>query len=253
VTDRRRLLILGGTAESRELAALAVDAFGDRLDVVTSLLGRTDDPVPLAGQVRRGGFGGASGLAAFLREERFDLIVDATHPFATQISDHAAAAATEVALPHLVLLRPAWRPAAGDRWIEVADITAAAAQLASLGRRVWLTVGSREFSAFAALTETWFLVRRVEPPATSIGLPNVHVILGRGPFAFADERRVITEHRIDALVCRASGGASGEAKLVAAREAGLPVIMIARPPPGPAPTVETPQTALAWLHSRLNS
>jgi precorrin-6A/cobalt-precorrin-6A reductase len=253
VTERRRLLILGGTAEARELAARAVNAFGDRLDVVTSLLGRTSDPVPLAGKVRRGGFGGASGFAAFLCEEHFDLVVDATHPFATQISDHAAAAAAEAALPYLVLRRPAWRPTAGDRWIEVADTAAAAVELASLGRRVWLTVGSREFPAFSALSETWFLVRRVEPPATPIALANVHVILGRGPFALTDERRVIAEHRIDALVCRASGGDGGEAKLVAARQAGLPVVMIARPPPGPAPTVETPQAVIVWLRSRLNS
>jgi precorrin-6A/cobalt-precorrin-6A reductase len=251
--QRQRLLILGGTAEARELAALAVEEFRDQLDVTTSLAGRTADPVPVKGHIRRGGFGGASGLAAFLRDEHIDLIIDATHPFATQISRHAVTAAAEVELPHLALLRPAWCAADGDRWIEVSDAAAAAVRLSSLGHRVWLTVGSGELAAFADLPDTWFLIRRVEPPARPIELARHHLILGRGPFALADERRLIAEYRIDALVCRASGGVGSEAKLVAAREAGLPVVMIARPPQSSTLTVESPEAALEWLRARVNS
>jgi len=151
------------------------------------------------------------------------------------------------------LSRPAWRAVDGDRWIEVPDTTAAAARLASLGRRVWLTVGSGDLAPFGELPDTWFLIRRVEPPPRPIQLPNFQLILGRGPFALADERRLIADYHIDVLVCRASGGAGGEAKLAAAREAGLTVVMIARPPKGSAPTVETTAAALEWLRAQVNS
>jgi precorrin-6A/cobalt-precorrin-6A reductase len=250
---RKRLLILGGTGEARELASLAGDEFHDRLDVITSLAGRTAAPAPLKGRIRRGGFSGTAGLAAFLRDEPVDLVIDATHPFAMQISQHAVAAAAEVAVPYLSLSRPAWRAVDGDRWLAVPDAAAAAARLASMGRRVWLTVGSGDLAAFVELSDTWFLIRRVEPPSRPIQLSEFKLILGRGPFALAEERRLIADYRIDVLVCRASGGAGGEAKLTAAREASLPVVMIARPPQGSVPTVETTEAAMEWLRAQVNS
>ncbi len=252
-SHKRRLLILGGTAEARELAALAAERLGDRLHVITSLVGRTESPARLAGEVRVGGFGGAAGLVAYLRAQAIDYLVDATHPFARQISRHAVAAAEAVDIPNVALVRPSWRQSAGDRWHEVADAAGAAALLPSLTRRVWLTVGGDDLAAFANVPETWFLVRRIEPPASPPPLRDFQLILARGPFAVEDERRLIAAHRIGALVCRASGGDATEAKLVAARESGLPVIMIRRPHQVATRVVETPLAAVMWLTQLLDA
>jgi precorrin-6A/cobalt-precorrin-6A reductase len=250
---RRRLLILGGTGEARELAALVDAELGARVEVTTSLAGRTESPAALEGAVRRGGFGGVTGLRTYLQEQRIDYVIDATHPFAVQISAHLAEAAQATKIPRLMLLRPPWSAGAGDRWIAVTDARAAAAIVPTLGRRVWLTVGAGDIAAFASLDATWFLVRRVDPPPASLPLREHVLILARGPFAVADERRLMSEHRIDVLVCRASGGAATEAKLIAAREAGLPVVMIRRPPKPPGEAVETPAAAVAWLTQRLDA
>lgn len=245
----KRLLILGGTTEARALAERALAEFGAHLHVVTSLAGRTSEPAPVAGDVRRGGFGGAEGLAAHLRDAGFDLLIDATHPFAVQISRHAAQAAAKTGIPRLVLARPPWKPQPGDRWIGVDDARAAAAALKPEHRRVWLTVGAGDLRAFAGRHATWFLVRRVEPPTEPVPLSSYELILGRGPFDIVGERRVLSEHRIDALVCRASGGTATEAKLTAARELGLPVLMIRRPPIPDGPIAWSVDEALDWLRA----
>jgi len=235
------------------LADLAAGRWGARVDLVTSLAGRTAAPVPLAGRVRRGGFGGPAGLTDYLRREKVDYLIDATHPFAARISRHAAAAAAAAGVAHLSLSRPPWRPAAGDRWIDVDDAAEAAARLPALGRRVWLTVGSHDVAAFARLEGVWFLVRRIDPPAEPLPLRDHTLILGRGPFAAPAERALLAEHRIDVLVCRASGGAATSAKLEAAREARLPVVMIRRPAASAGPMVESPRAALAWLARRIGA
>lgn len=248
---RPRVLILGGTTEARELATLAAQRWGARVDVITSLAGRTTTPVEVAGTARRGGFGGAAGLADYIRRENVDVLVDATHPFAAQISRHAAEAAAAAKVAHLVLTRPPWRPTPADCWIDVADAAQGAARIPALGRRVWLTVGSADLDAFAALTGAWFLIRRVEPPSTPLPLRDYELVLGRGPFTLENERALLATHRIDALVCRASGGDATRAKLHAAREACLPVVMIRRPPAPDAPTVSTAHEALGWLAAHL--
>jgi precorrin-6A/cobalt-precorrin-6A reductase len=243
----RRVLILGGTAEARTLAALALEHFGDRLDVITSLAGRTSAPADIPGAVRRGGFGGADGLAAYLAAERIDALVDATHPFAAVIHRAARRAAEQACIPRVAVVRPPWRAQPGDRWTEVADAQEAATLLPAVGRRVWLTVGVKDLAAFAAVP-AWFLVRRIEPgPAL---LPG-EVVLGRGPFTLAEERAVIERHAIDVLVTKASGGAATSAKLDAAREKGIAVVLIRRPPPEPGATVADAEAALAWLGATL--
>ncbi|MBI3453826.1 MAG: cobalt-precorrin-6A reductase [Rhodospirillales bacterium] len=249
----KRLLILGGTGEARRLADLADRRFGPRLDIVTSLAGLTEAPAAVAGTVRRGGFGGAAGLAQWLAEAGIDLLVDATHPFATAMSRQARAAASAAGVPRLSLVRPGWRQQPGDCWIEVADAAAAAHALRSLGRRVWLTLGGREVAAFASLTGKWFLVRRIDPPRAPLPLAEHALILGRGPFTLDGERRLIAEHRIEVVVAKASGGAATEAKLTAAREAGIPVVMIRRPPAEPGPSAATPEAALDWLAGLLDA
>jgi len=197
--------------------------------------------------VRIGGFGGAAGLAAYLAEQRIDRVIDATHPFAAEISAHARLACDRAGVPRLILARPAWRRHALDRWIEVANIAAAAALVGRLGRRAWLTVGTQAIPAFAAVANVRFLVRLVDPPPAPLPLRFHEVVLGRGPFSLAEERHLLQRHGIEVVVCKASGGAATEAKLVAARELSLPVIMVRRPPPEPGASVETVDAALDWL------
>ena len=172
-------------------------------------------------------------------------MIDATHPFAAQMSAHAEHACREAGVPRVRLLRPPWVSVAGDRWTEVASIAEAAQRLPELGRRAFLTLGSRELDAFAQL-ELWFLVRTIETPGV-LPLPQGQWLAGRGPFAVEDELSLLRTHAIDVLVTKASGGGATYAKLVAARRAGLPVLMVRRPPPPPGPVVGSVAAALAWL------
>ncbi|GAA0455124.1 precorrin-6A reductase [Paractinoplanes deccanensis] len=218
-----RILILGGTTEARALAG----ALAPRCTVITSLAGRTSAPLLPDGQVRIGGFGGAEGLRAYLVAERIDVLVDATHPFAAGISANAATAARAAGVPLIVLRRPGFREEPGDSWHRVADLAAAASLLPRLGaRRVFLTTGRQGIAAFAEV-DAWFLARSVEPPQPPMPA-RMEVVLDRGPFTLDGERRLLDQHRIDVVVTKDSGGADG--KLVAARERGIPVVMVERPP-----------------------
>jgi precorrin-6A/cobalt-precorrin-6A reductase len=242
-----RLLILGGTSEAAELARAVAARFGDALEVTTSLAGRTERPRPLAGHVRIGGFGGSAGLAAYLAEHRIGRLIDATHPFATRISAAARLACEQANIRRLILQRSPWLRHPLDRWIEVDDVVAAAAIVDDQGRRAWLTVGASEIAPFSAATAVHFVVRLVDPPRRPLPLQSYEVIVGRGPFSLAEERSNIERHAIEVLVCKASGGAATEAKIIAARERGLPVIMVRRPPPEPGDAVDSVQAALDWL------
>jgi precorrin-6A/cobalt-precorrin-6A reductase len=244
----RRLLILGGTGEAAALATAALACFGDRMQVTTSLAGRTRHPGPIAGEVRIGGFGGPEGLANYLIEQEVDRLIDATHPFAAAISRTAHLAAARAGVPRLILLRPPWRRHPLDRWIEVESVAAAALLVGRVGKCAWLTVGAGSLAAFAtAAGETRFVVRLIDPPREALPLSDAVVVLGRGPFNLAEERQLLQRHGIDVLVCKASGGIATEAKLIAARELGLPVIMIRRPPREPGPAVATVEAAIDWL------
>ncbi|MBI3499614.1 MAG: cobalt-precorrin-6A reductase [Proteobacteria bacterium] len=249
----KRLLILGGTAEAAELAAEAVQRFGAGLAVISSLAGRTGRPAIPQGGVRIGGFGGADGLARYLRQEAIDLVIDATHPFARQISANAAEATAATGSKRLVLARPPWPRHPLDRWIEVGDIAAAAKVLPRVGQRIWLTVGAGELDAFADMPGIWFLVRLVEAPAAPLPLGPHELILGRGPFSLPAERALIRRHQIDALVAKASGGPATYAKIEAAREANLPVVMVRRPPPEPGERVDSIAEAIAWIEQALSA
>lgn len=237
-----RLLILGGTAEAVELARAALTL---GLDVTSSLAGRTVGRVDLPGRVRVGGFGGVDGLAAYLHAEGIAVVIDATHPFAATISAHARAACGRLELPRLQLRRPAWAPQPGDRWTVVATLAEAAARLPALGRRAFLTAGSGGLEAFAGCADLWFLARLITAPAA---LPFAgEMIVARGPFTLAGELDLLRRHRIDVLVTKASGGAATVAKLAAARQRGLPVLMVDRPAAEPGPLVTSVAEAVAWL------
>ncbi|MER6528229.1 cobalt-precorrin-6A reductase [Streptomyces sp. NPDC001508] len=221
------VLILGGTAEARLLAAEL--AAGPGVRVTMSLAGRVTRPAPMPGDVRTGGFGGAEGLAAWLAERRVTAVVDATHPFAARITAHAARAAAATGVPLVVLRRPGWQPGDGDRWHPVDSLAAAADALPGLGRRAFVTTGRLGLAAFAHLAGVRLAVRSVEPPAPPLP-PHTEVVLARGPFTVADETALLRRHRIDVLVTKDSGGAATAAKLTAARTLGLPVVVVRRPP-----------------------
>ena len=244
-----RLLLLGGTREAVELAR----ALAGRPEIETtySLAGRTRRPAPVPAPVRTGGFGGADGLAAYLREAGIRLVVDATHPYAEAISAHAALACDRAAVPRLVLHRPPWARGPGDRWVEAADTESAARALPALGRRALLTVGSRDLAPFLGTRGLSFVVRSVEPPRAALDPARFEVVLARGPFDVDAERRLLESRAIDVLVSKNSGGPAARAKLEAARALGLPVVMIARPPPPPGGRVGSVAAARAWVESRV--
>lgn len=242
-----RLLVLGGTAEAAELTArLAGD---DRLETVTSLAGLTRMPTALAGRVRRGGFGGPDGLAAFLNGERYDALVDATHPFAARIAEHAAEAAGMAGVPRVKLVRPPFERTPTDRFIPVPDMAGAAAALPQ-GARVFLAAGRREIATFADRKDLWCLVRMIEPPAAGETLPAGEVILGRPPADPEAEVELLTTYRIGWIVSKDSGGQAA-AKIIAARRLGLPVVLVERPAPPPGPTVPSVAEAVAWIERTL--
>ncbi len=250
----RRLLILGGTADAAELAGEAVARYRHRLTVISSLAGRTEIPGDIAGQVRVGGFGGIEGLVEYLRAEKIDFVIDATHPFAAAISRHAALACAQAGVPRLTLQRPAWPLTTGERRIAVADMAGAAAKLRELGaRRIFVTSGAKDLAALAALTEAWLLVRLIEPPAEPLPLAHYALIFARGPFTELAERRLMEEHGIDALLTKDSGGAATYGKIVAARDLGIPVIIIGRPASDATDAVDNIEAALDWLEERLKA
>ncbi|MFJ6408119.1 cobalt-precorrin-6A reductase [Streptomyces hydrogenans] len=239
------VLILGGTTEARVLAGLL--APGTR--VTSSLAGRVAAPRLPAGEVRIGGFGGVEGLAAWVREHAVDAVIDATHPFAERISFHAARAAASAHVPLLALRRPGWVPGDGDDWRDVASLEEAARALDGLGDRVFLTTGRMGLAAFADRPE-WFLVRSVDAPDAPMPARN-EVLLDRGPFTLEGERELIARHGIGVLVTKDSGGAATAPKLTAAREAGIPVVVVRRPPvPEGVETAATPEEAAAWADAR---
>jgi precorrin-6A/cobalt-precorrin-6A reductase len=224
-----RILILGGTAEAAALARRLVAERADA-DIITSLAGRVIARRPLPGAVRVGGFGGVDGLAAYLKEARIDRVIDATHPFAAAISRQARDACRIAGVPLQSLERPMWARHPGDRW-HWADDMAMAARIAahrSLGaRRVFLTVGTRALLSFARWGGPFYLVRLIEEQP--LPFRSAAVVLGRGPFRVEDERALLRDFQIDLVVTKASGGAATEAKLIAARQLGIPVLLVRRP------------------------
>ncbi|MGA7937438.1 MAG: cobalt-precorrin-6A reductase [Kovacikia sp.] len=244
-----RVLILGGTGDAAELAT-KISSMGG-VEVITSLAGRTRQPSTPVGSVRVGGFGGIPGLVAYLQEQRIDVLIDATHPFAAQISWNAAMAAAEIGIPHLMLVRPAWDKVAGDHWIEVESIEAAPQAIPEWARRVFLTIGRQELAPFAALTNCWFLMRMIDPPAAAAERPPGEVLYDRGPFTLDNEKSLLTEYKIDAIVSKNSGGSATYAKIVAARELEIPIVLVQRSALPEAERVSDVLGALTWLQQWL--
>lgn len=242
------VLVLGGTTEARRLVEHLV-AHDPGVRVTTSLAGRVSAPRLPPGDVRVGGFGGPDGLAAWVREHEVDALIDATHPFAATMSRNAAEAAARAHVPLLALRRPGWVAQDGDRWHAAGSLAEAAGLLPPLGKRVFLTTGRMGLAAFAGagLDDLWFLVRSVDAPEPP-GPARMEVLLDRGPFTLEGERALIRRHRLDVLVTKDSGGDATAPKLTAAREAGIPVVVVRRPPvPEGVPVARTPDEAARWV------
>jgi precorrin-6A/cobalt-precorrin-6A reductase len=245
------ILILGGTTDARLLAGKLADGSGDR--ILLSMAGRTREPVAQPVPVRSGGFGGAVGLANFIRENSFDLLVDATHPYAARISANAVEAAVLAAVPLVALERPAWERQAGDTWHSVASIEDAVTALGPHPKRAFLALGRQELLPFEAAPQHRYLIRSVDPVEPPLDLPEARYVTARGPFVLEDEKRMLSDAEIEIVVSKNSGGSASYGKIEAARLLGLPVIMIERPLRANTETVSSIDAALAVIRHHIAS
>lgn len=221
------------------------------LPAILSYAGRVAAPRAQPVPVRVGGFGGAFGLAQWLRANGIARIVDATHPFAARISRNAVAASARAGVPLLALQRPAWQPGPGDDWTHVADMAGAVRALDRPPRRVFLSIGRQHLADFAVLPRHHYLLRLVDAPDEPLPLPDCAVVLARGPFDPAGDRALLERHRIDLIVAKNSGGGGASAKLAAARALRIPVVMIARPALPDCPVAACVDEVLDWCHADL--
>ena len=241
----KKILILGGTTEARQLAGKLAER-GD-VSVTLSLAGRTESPVAQGVPTRSGGFGGVGGLAAYLREQKINLLVDATHPYAANISRNAAEAAKLAGVPIFALRRPAWEPVEGDRWMLVADAAEAVKALGAAPRKVFLALGRQEIAEFASAPQHAYVIRSVDPVEPRLAVPHATYLLARGPFREAYERALLESHGIDAVVSKNSGGEATYGKIAAARALGLEVVMVRRPALPDVASAETVEALAAMV------
>lgn len=245
------MLILGGTGEAAQLAEQAVELFPDHLDVIYSLAGRVKPERAIAATVRVGGFGGGAGLANFIKDEKIDLLIDATHPFAANISANAYDACLETTTPRLMFIRPPWDLPPGAKYLEADDMAHAAEIISGMARKVFVTTGQSGLDALGVCADTHFVIRVIEEPAQAPAIENFTLITDRPPYSLENEVALMEEHQIDALLTKQSGGEGTVAKMVAAIQKKIPIIMISRPLPEPGDSVESVKDALKWLQMQL--
>jgi precorrin-6A/cobalt-precorrin-6A reductase len=240
-----RILILGGTREASMLVQrLSEDV---TFQPIVSFAGRTENPVLPPIPFRIGGFGGSDGLYHYLMAKKIDAVIDATHPFAVRISENASSACRRARVPLAAFTRPAWEQQAGDRWIVVDDVDAAVRTLAGRARRILLTHGRLQLSPFARLPQHTYIVRAIDRPVDIMALPRHRLILARGPFARGAEVQLMRDERIDVIVSKNSGGSSTYAKIEAARDLGIPVVMMRRPQTGVVAELFEIDAVMSWL------
>ncbi|AWM00473.1 cobalt-precorrin-6A reductase [Bradyrhizobium amphicarpaeae] len=241
-----RALILGGTADASQFAAAIARA---RLNAVYSYGGRTRAPADQPLPTRIGGFGGVGGLADYIRSEGITHVIDATHPFAAEMSRNAVEACAQTGTPLIALERAPWTRAPGDNWIEVADVSVAVATLPEAPAKVFLGIGRQHIAPFAAKPQHIYTLRFVDPPEAPLPFA-AEMIVSRGPFLLNGELEMMRERGIGWIVARNSGGHGAHAKIDAARMLGLPVIMISRPQLPERLRVESVTEVMQWLGHR---
>jgi len=234
MTDKAKVLVLGGTAEARNLAELIEKKFQGKITLINSLAGRTQNPVAIPGLSRVGGFGGALGLENFLKTEKISAVIDATHPFAETISEHAYDACYRAEIARITLARPEWKLPPSASWIEANDVKDATQMLPKISTRVFLTTGTYQLARFATLKKLFFLIRLIERPDQFPDFENHHLITARPPYDLESDEALFNDFKIDALVCKNSGGAI-PAKIDIALKNRIPIVLIKRPAPVPGP------------------
>ena len=242
-----RILILGGTTEAAALARLL--EHDDRFDPTLSLAGRTLAPKPQPLPTRSGGFGGITGLESWLKDNGIAAVIDATHPYAVQISAHAVAACKALSIPLASIVRAPWPREDGDNWIEVDTPQAAAQALGNNPARVFLSLGRLELAAFASAPQHHYVARTIDPPGDVALPPDIRFVYDRGPFDDTKEHAFLTQERIGIIVSKNSGGSATHPKIAAARRLEIPVVMVARPEKPSGIPVDSPQAARHWLEA----
>jgi len=238
------LLILGGTTEASSLARAVAQA---GIGATLSYAGRVERPRPQPVAHRIGGFGGIKGLQSYLREHGITHVVDATHPFAAQMSRHAVAACQAVKVPLIALTRRPWQRQPGDDWHPTPDIATAVQALTGPASRILLAIGRQHLESFAVQPHHHYVLRLVDPPTTPPPLPQHTIIVSRGPFTVADDTALMREHGIKTIVAKNAGGSGASAKLEAARALRIPVVMIERPELPARNEVYAVEAVLQWL------
>ncbi|MEM1072841.1 MAG: cobalt-precorrin-6A reductase [Pseudomonadota bacterium] len=241
---RPHVLILGGTTEAAALARVLAAA---GVHGTMSLAGRVDVPMRHPLDQRIGGFGGVTGLVDYILAHEVTHVVDATHPFAAQMTRNAMAACQNAVIPLLALTRPAWQPVPGDNWQRVTNIPEAVRALKKPSQNIMLAIGRMHLSEFAVNTQHHYLLRLVDPPKDPLPFPKAHVVVARGPFDETEDQALMKLHKIDLVVSKNAGGTGAYAKIAAARALGLPVLMIDRPELPQRRAVTTPEEVLAWI------
>ncbi len=250
VTNLPTLLILGGTSEAYVLAEnLVGEGFQDDFRILTSLRGSTRNPRIPAGEQRVGGFGGPQGLADFLKGEKVFRVIDATHPFAEQISRHASIACSQTRIPLIHMERPSWKPQSRDRWVFHVDLQSTAQWLTRNPSRVFLTSGHRGLEVFRICHGSFFLIRTVEPARLPEPFLPAENLIARGPFSLEQEIELMRSHSISILVSKNSGGQALRPKLLAARELEITVLMVQRPDLPEGRRAEGVEQVIDWLRS----
>lgn len=242
----KTILLLAGTGDARRMANAITTAYS-QITLISSLAGVTRSPAPIAGETRQGGFGGTSGLRDYLCHMQITAVIDATHPFAETMTANAIAACEETGIPYLRFDRPAWQEPKGAGWHHASSLEAAAGMAAGLGQRILLTIGSKDLLAFKNFQGPSIFARMTEPPPAENIPAGCQIILERGPFDLAHERALLSRLKVDLLVTKNSGGHAVSAKLKAADELGVSVLIIDRPPQPACQVVNETKDVLAWI------
>ncbi|WP_298256485.1 cobalt-precorrin-6A reductase [uncultured Litoreibacter sp.] len=238
-----KILLLAGTSEARDLSRALVS---QGHDVVASLAGATRAPRKLGCETRVGGFGGAQGFRQWMTKYPVDMVVDATHPFATRITERSARICHELTVPYLQVRREEWSATDSDEWVFV-DKPEAASSVIPDGSRVFLATGRQTLEQFSGLSACYLICRQIDPPDGAFPFENGEFRIGRPPFSVEDEVRLFTELKIDWLVVKNAGGDMSRSKLDAARQMGISVLMINRAAPPAGPVVKDVDAALEWI------